>query len=122
MDLLSSVEEREQVLNQAILAARKLDLILAIEEEVGVNKVPTQSGPSVGGGEALLLLVENELSHEVFAVLEHKLENFSRLSLWSSYPASVPIFARLQRRYTGKCSGQSEARYCASQGKRLGQR
>jgi hypothetical protein len=106
--------------NQAIPAACKLDLILATEEEVGVNKVPAQSGPFVGGGEERLLLVEAELSDEVFTLLGHKLENFSRLSIWSSYLASVSIFARPRRRYRGKCSGQSKAKYCASQEKGLG--
>lgn len=122
MQLLLSVEVRELLHNQAIPAARKLDLILATEEEAGGDKVPAHRAALVWGEEEWLLLVEAELSHEVFTLLEHKLDNFLRLSIWSSYLASVPIFARLRRRYRGKCSGQSKAKHCASQEKRLGKR
>jgi hypothetical protein len=48
--------------------------VLFAEDQISVDEVPAQDGPAIRRPEELLILVEDEIGHEILTELEHELE------------------------------------------------
>jgi hypothetical protein len=60
--------------------------VLFAKEQISVDEVPAQDGPAVRGAEELLIIVEDEIGHEILLKLEHELE-----VLLAAAPPTLPV-------------------------------
>ena len=60
--------------------------VLFAEQQITDDEAPAQDGPAVRGPEELLIIVEDEIGHEILLKLEHELE-----VLLAAAPPTLPV-------------------------------